>query len=495
MAELLAARQARLADPLRYPDDPEGYARHVLGGLPWHKQVEVLRKLTEPPYRVLVRAGHNVGKSWVAAATMAWSHEAKEGLTIATAPTLKSLKRVLFSELRRLRPTLPGLMPAECGAYVAPGHGIEGYTAESGEAFAGRHAERMTLVYDEATKIAPVFFEVGRTMFTGEPGHNWLCTYNPTDPTSQVYHEECTNNWHVVTISNFDHPNIEAELRGDPVPYPAAVRLKQVVDEMDDYSTRLGPDAPYDPKEVRLEVDGEPARHPKGGVCRWLPGALADIRVLGRWPKSGGDTVWSEELWEAVVACRHDLNPSWKVQIGCDVARYGYDDTAVAVKQGPCLLHAEWHNGWSLRKTLGRLKELAHQFHGPHEPKAVPILVDGVGAGAGVIDFGADYLMVDVQAGATPTAPAKYYRLRDELWWTAREHAEAGLIDVSRLDGQSLKRLKTEWLAVQYDVTPAEQIRVEPKLQTRDKIKRSPDLADAVNMACFWVHGNEAYDD
>ena len=87
-------------------------------------------------------------------------------------------------------------------------------------AFAGRHAEKMTFIYDEATGIDPIYFEVGKGMFTGAPGHSWVCTYNPTDQASQVYHEECSNDWHILTISQLEHPNIEAELRGEPPPYP-----------------------------------------------------------------------------------------------------------------------------------------------------------------------------------------------------------------------------------------------------------------------------------
>jgi hypothetical protein len=456
--------------------DIAGYSRDIVHGIPWWKQEEAFRLLQTPPYKLLIRSGHNVGKSWLAANVACHSHECKRGLTIITAPTKYSLQDILFTEIRRIRPQLQGLFPKATRAEVRPGWAMYGYTASSGEAFAGRHAEKMTFIYDEATGIDPIYFEVGKGMFTGAPGHSWVCTYNPTDQASQVYHEECSNDWHVLTISQLEHPNIEAELRGEPPPYPSAVRLQQVIDQLNEYATVIPDGADDQPGQVQL------------GRLRWMPGPLADIRVLGRWPRSGGDTVWSDDLWDNVKKCRHDLNPAWKVQIGCDVARYGFDFTCIVVKQGPCVLHLEKHNGWSTKQTAERLRQLCHQFSGPHEPREVPVLIDGVGVGGGVVDQADGYLFVDVQAGAKSLEERKYYNLRSELWFVTTDHAKAGLLDISRIAEKDQTTLRSELLAVKYDVDPAERMRVEPKLATRATLKRSPDLADAFNLACYWVH-------
>ena len=58
--------------------------------------------------------------------------------------------------------------------------------------------------------------------------------------------------------------------------------------------------------------------------------------------------VWSEALWEIVTRLNKlEIKPHWKVQIGCDVARFGDDWTAIHVRRGGCSIHHEAHNGWS----------------------------------------------------------------------------------------------------------------------------------------------------
>jgi len=67
LREQLWRRASQLLQPLSSPylpyrDDPVGYAQNVLGVQWWSKQQEVARLLCEPPYRVLVKACHEVGK-------------------------------------------------------------------------------------------------------------------------------------------------------------------------------------------------------------------------------------------------------------------------------------------------------------------------------------------------------------------------------------------------------------------------------------------------
>ncbi len=462
----------------KYLTNPLGYCSEVLGVNLWSKQQEIFTKLLEPPYRVLCRAGHNVGKSFLGACFASWFYNVyNPSICLVTAPRYDSIKDLLFADLRRIHPNKSEFLPQDSKLRSSDEHYVYGITSATGEGFHGRHKRNLALIYEEATGIKPNYFEVGKTMFTGDLGHYWLALLNPTDPNSQIYHEESTGNWHIVQISQFDHPNVIAELRGEKPPYPDAVRLQQVIDQMDEYGERISPSSPH--------VEGEVSLTPE---LRWIPGPLADCRVLGRWPQSGGDSVWSEAIWQKMVANRVEVNPLWRVQIGCDVARYGYDDTTIMVKQGVCLLHSERHNGWSLKQTCQRLKELAHKYKGPHNPRELPILIDGAGIGAGVVDYGDDYNFVSVLGITAAQQEEKYYNTRCELWFNTVEQAKEGLIDVSRLPAAELTRLKAECTSVTYDLDPRSRYRVESKLATRAKIKRSPDLADAFNLTCYWIH-------
>src|SRR6185437_5823816 len=56
----------------RYRRAPFRYMAEVLGVNPWVKQREISRLLLTPPYKVLVKASHSVGKTWLAAALTSW---------------------------------------------------------------------------------------------------------------------------------------------------------------------------------------------------------------------------------------------------------------------------------------------------------------------------------------------------------------------------------------------------------------------------------------
>ena len=162
-----------------FADDPLGYCREYLGVKLWDKQREIIEKLMTPPYQVLVRAGHNVGKTFVAACLASWFYDSfNPGQTLCTAPTKASVRDILFAELRKLRPNQEGFLPKDTLLQDKPPtsaithhhhpppspttthhHCVRGLTTAKSEAFQGRHCERLLLIYDEAVGIEPQLFE------------------------------------------------------------------------------------------------------------------------------------------------------------------------------------------------------------------------------------------------------------------------------------------------------------------------------------------------
>src|SRR5262249_8488632 len=189
----------------------------------------------------------------------------------------------------------------------------EGSTVDTVESSRGRHQEHMLFAIDEATGVPPLFWEGFDSMFKPDGHHHAVAIYNPTDTASEVYQEEKSGRWHLVKMSALDHPNIAAELAGEKPPFPAAVSLAQIDLWVKKDCTRI---LPGDATERDLEW------RPGSGQW-WRPGPRAEASVLGRWPSRGLRTVWSEGLWEKMLATRHELNEDWPVQIGCDVARFG----------------------------------------------------------------------------------------------------------------------------------------------------------------------------
>ncbi len=469
----MASRSVDATRADRWPNDPVAYATEYLRVAPWDAQREIARLMLTPPYRVAVRSGHKVGKSWCGAWLASWFYDSFDpSLTVITAPSADSIRDITFRTLRALRPSAAGFHPKASRLESSPAHFVEGLATNSGERFQGRHADRFLLVFDEAVGIDRVFFDVAASMFVPRPGHAWLAFYNPTDTSCAMYDEEQSGNWHVVTISQLDHPNIAAELRGFAPPYPSAVRLAQVKTNLAAYSETLPDDAPEHPDEITFD-----------GV-RYVPGPIADARILARWPRQGSASVWSEASYRATQQ-RQDVNPDWLVWIGCDVARYGDDDTAIVVRKGPAITYAETANGWPLSRTLRRLREVAYEWQTPSQRAAdIPVMIDGGGMGAGLIDFADGLNAIEVNASRKPIDGKRFTNVRSELWLTSRECADAGALDLTRLPGPLASRLRQELLAVRYTIRDGRVI-VDAKDETKRKIKRSPDLADALNLACY----------
>src|SRR5471032_82156 len=99
MANPLKARVAKLLEKaraetapqsslLRYQKAPIRYMREVLGVDPWAKQQEIARLLLTPPYKVLGKACHGVGKTHANACLTSWWFDThpEDSAVITTAP-------------------------------------------------------------------------------------------------------------------------------------------------------------------------------------------------------------------------------------------------------------------------------------------------------------------------------------------------------------------------------------------------------------------------
>jgi hypothetical protein len=470
MNELRALKEEKLKR--LYRRNPVAYAEQVLGVSWWSKQQEIAEALVKHK-RVLVKASHSIGKTHLAGGLVNWFFDCfSPGIALTTAPTKAQVEDLMWKEVRVQRKGRPGLMPKSPRMETAPDHFAAGYTANDATSFQGRHEESLLIVFDEATGIDGEFFDAGEGMMTGDDCY-WLGILNPTDTSSRAYQEEQEGNWHVITVSAMDHPNIAAELQGLPAPYPAAVRLGWLQDRIKRWCT------PLTAESKKKVIDFE---FPPGSGNWHRPGPLFEGRVLGRWPSQSTTSVWAEGVWNACLLQKPI--PDLALEIGCDVARFGDDYTSIVVRRGGCVLHHETHNGWSTSQTAGRLKQLAKQFAKPGEdPKKVLIKVDDDGVGGGVTDQGDDYNFVPVSGASKALEAEDYPNRRSELWFAVAVRADEGELDLSRLEADSLKEMKRQAMAPTWKVDASGRRVVEPKDQTKKRIGRSPDDMDAMNLA------------
>ena len=427
-----------------------------------------------PPYRVLVKASHNVGKTHLAGGLVNWWYDSFDpGITLTTAPTDRQVQDLLWKEVRtqrRGRGGFPG--PKMPRLESAANHFAHGFTARDGDAFQGHHAEHLLIIFDEAVGVAPVFWETAESMFAGE-GHGWLAIFNPTDTSSQAYAEELTGNWHVISLSALEHPNIAAELRGEPPPFPAAIRLGRL-------ETLL--------RAWCQPVHGAPQatdiEWPPGSGTYLRPGPIAEARLLGRWPSQATNSVWSDGAWQTADALALP-EPDAPVEIGCDVARFGDDFTSIHVRRGPVSLHHETANGWDTTQTAGRLKALARQWaqHAGMVAEDVAIKVDDDGVGGGVVDQADDFRFVPISGASKAFDEEGYPNRRSELWFATAERAKEGRLSLARLDADTRRELRRQAMAPTWKLDNQGRRVVERKDDTKARIKRSPDDMDALNLA------------
>jgi hypothetical protein len=491
-----AAEAALRAVLSEYAGDPVGYAEEVLGATLTPDQRDIPRLAFAPPHRLLCPSANKVGKTFAAGWLVNHHYDSHDpGVCLVTSSSFRSVKTQVFKEVRRLRPLGRDLMPRAPEIFGRDDHKAIGFSTNNPDAFQGHHEAHWLLLMDEATGVAAEIADRAETMFSAVPGHAWICFYNPNDPTTWPYAAEQSGGWAVKRLSALDHPNLAAELRGLEPPFPGAVRLHRVeariLKECEDCGDR--PDEGC----FRWPPDGSPARAAPFDRPRWWKPVKPefDPQVRGRWPAQAMASIWSEEDRRR-CGQRAEVDPNWPVQIGVDVSRFGGDRTTFAVRKGTALVWLEERTHWPTRQVsrhvAERLRELCH-LHAPgrtpEERKAnarkVPCLIDDTGGyGSGVTDYPEGYYFVGVNSSSAAAEPKRYPNRRSELWFATRLAADQGGFHTGDCPQQALvETLWQELLSCRYSLDAKNRRVAEGKASVKERLRRSPDLADALNLA------------
>lgn len=490
----------------RWRRDPVGYAEDYLGQYVTPQQKLIAGRLTEPPYQVLIPAGHGVGKTNMLGCLINWHHDGHDpGIVLATAPTSQSLDTQLFKEVRSLRPLRLGLMPAATRIKHTDRHYVLGLTARTPEAFQGKHESDMLIVFDEATGIPFVFWDRADQMHKGRPGHYKVAAYNPYDPTTAAYAAEQSGKWAVVRLSAVEHPNVLAGLLGGPPAVPAAVDFGKVVvrisDECDfcgetraDDSCFLWPPAGF---RERLPAGAGPL---PWGWYRPRPDTLFQPQITGQWPSASLVAVWSLAEFPRYRRAI-EISPKWPVQIGCDASRFGADHWVFAVRKGTALVHIEKKAASDFptrrvsKHAADRLRELCRHYAPPGvDPRDVPCLIDDTGGyGSGVTDYPEGYDFHGVVSSEAADRPARYSNRRGEIIGGLRVAADEDAFHIGNVavGGRLVDELIAELTAIRAVTDWKGRRVIESKDAVKARLGRSPDVADAVGLAWYQVPGTD----
>lgn len=470
---------------IEYRDDPVGFARDVLGVHLWGKQADIARAILEPPHRVLVKSANGIGKTTLAAALACWFYLCYvPSECVVTAPRFEQIKKVTFKEIRRFLRNHADLLPKAPTVESGPDHYIHGTTASDATSFQGIHGNYLFLIFEECVGVHAEFWEAARGIMAGGKLCLWLAICNPTDSTSAAYAEEKGGQWRVISISAFDHPNIAAELRGEEAPIPSAVRLGATISNMGQWGEWVD-----EGHELATDIDCWAMENGRDHFPKryWRPGPIGDARILGRYPMLAAYSIYSEAAFDLAGRLEREPTRTDILEIGCDVARYGDDETTIHGQRGGVSLFHETYHGRNTEHTAGRLKQLCRDWAPVCncKPQDIPCRIDDDGVGGGVVDQAGGYNFVPVNAQQDPQAEDDYPDARSERHFVVADRMAKGQLSLAKLPEAQRLTLSRQALGITYRLDARGRRVAEPKAKTKERLGRSPDDLDGFTLAYY----------
>lgn len=409
--------------------------------------------------------------SRVASRIAAWwmeTHPPGEARVVSTAPTFPQVEAILWSEINDAATKAAGRGEPFRGRVLATEWKIGNQLLAFGRkpsdhnphAFQGIHAKYVLVIIDEACGVVQNFWTAALALSTGRHCRI-LALGNPDDPASK-FAEVCSDpQWNVITISAFDTPNFT----GEPVPQELAdVLVDQVY--VDDMAREYGEESPTYISKVLGEfpVDSD------DGVIRLS--ALRSCSLPTDTPRTGDELL--------------------PVELGVDFGAGG-DTTVIRERRGP-LVGRTWRT-----QSKDGMHTVGLVLQAIRETGATAVKCDVIGIGFGLTarlrelaDTGAHQArIVPVNVSEASRDPARWLRTRSEMWWMGRQLAEDRRWDLSGLEDRDRERLISQLVAPHYQLDSSGRIVVETKDDTKKRINRSPDDADALLMA-FWQPAGSA---
>ena len=223
-------------------------------------------------------------------------------------------------------------------------------------------------------------------------------------------------------------------------------------------------------------------------ALQWGPAsAIYTNRVLGEFASSDEDGVvplaWVEaanERWQAW----QDLGApplGGRLVVGCDIARFGADRTALALRRGNYVTEVRVFPQADTMTTTGRISGLLTQ------PTDLAV-VDVIGLGSGVVDRLRELRKPVVAFNSSERSTARdrsrelsFANKRSEAWWKLRELLDPAYGPTLALPPDD--QLIGDLCAPRWSISSGGKIVIEAKDDVRKRLGRSPDIGDAVVMA------------
>ena len=506
-----AKKRANLNLLAEYQQDPVRFGNEVLGHHYYSDVENLMRSIVKNPVTV-AKSGNAVGKTFAAADIALWWFSVYDDaeVYVTAAPPLENLKNLLWGELmysvRHHQDIFKKYVIKELEVKRHDKSAIHGVTIpmtgtseERVAKFSGKHSAHLLFLVDEADAVPPEVFEgIDSCMSGGEA--RLLCMFNPKAQQGPVYQMETDQRAIFVNLSALRHPNV---LTGEDI-IPGAVTRETVVRRINQWTRPLiEGEEPTEAKKfdvpdflvgtTALSLQGIPYPPLPEGTRVIMESAFSYM-VLGRYPEQGENQLISvdwikaaRERWDKYVAERGEKPPEVRPRLGLDVAEFGQDFNVPALRYGNFVPRIEriWQ-GVDPTISGERAAELCRIYN------VDTILVDGTSYGSSIapqiskLSKRKDYegiksvhcVSVKVAGKPSPMITSElgeFFQIRDQIWWATREWLRT-----------EEAMLPPEPMLIEELTTPTYKINIRGKIQImdkdtmREKLKRSPNFADAL---------------
>lgn len=434
-----------------YQNDFNGYRRDILGMQPADWQDRVGQSLMQVK-RTAVASGHGIGKTAFAAAAIHWFIATRPNPAIvATSNTETQLRGKLWRELAKVNNGAKNKAWFEWKTTsftfmndpTAKADAIS-WSEDNSEAFAGTHEKHVLGVFDEASAIARIIFNV----FAGAmstPGARWLALGNSTR--NEGYFYDATHGdrvarkagdlergmWNAFVIPSWESPFVD----------PAWVQ------EMKD---SLGEDS----DEFRIRVAGLP---PRFDAEQFIP------------------RHWVNAANERVVP----IFERWPLILGVDIGHTG-DKSVIVPRRGRKVLRDGCHVHRGERTTdFARIIVDQIKYWREEHGLEANCVMEAIGMGVGVVetieDMGYENQVWGVMTGKAAQETELYSNMRCEMWAYMKEWLEG------EVELPNVADLSDDLVTVKRKPSGAtNKLALESKDQMRRRGVRSPDWADALAL-------------
>jgi hypothetical protein len=503
-----------------YFSNPVLWAFDHLGVTLWEAQADAAMAVVKNK-NVVVKAGHEVGKSFLAGVLICWWIDTRWDLpgtcfVVSTAPSNKQINAIVWREVRRFHKLsserfaeyerrlklsiplgeyemvdhrLPGAIVGEAPVKWKLPDGTElGYGSKppdtKDDTMSGVHARYVLAIGDEAVGLSEGLIQDLQNITSNATSRRFLIC-NPTNPLSYVgqIFKENTGTWKLQTISVLDSPNFHGT---GELPHENARRCDETCsrwNEHKDMPVGLGLgievlETLVDQTYVDDMIRDYGVKHP-----------TYISRVLGEFAWDAGPTLIKPE--EMAVALDTEVDPGESLPVlGVDVSRSEKGDvnsvyTSYRGKvkgtdiDGEKIRYVDSWNDADAMRTAQKIHELAMS------KGAWLVYIDGSGLGGPIADRVREiaqgrYHVWDAIGGKTEMPELekdRFYNCRAKWYSDLRHKIAGGYLDIDPDDD----KLQEELLGIEtkFPRQGVQKLLIESKEDMRKRGVKSPDHADA----------------